>query len=114
MQVIQMGGKTLGKDMAGFAITDDRKPKKISWQLHPVIYKVYNANGQGEYSNGISPQFPVDEYASLPLKSLGQADETLLQSALGKVSSKSAYFETFTHQIKIITESEKPFSMGKH
>ncbi|WBV57005.1 S41 family peptidase [Chryseobacterium daecheongense] len=114
MQVIQMGGKTLGKDMAGFAITDDRKPKKISWQLHPVIYKVYNANGQGEYSNGISPQFPVDEYASLPLKSLGQADETLLQSALGKVSSKSAYFETLTHQVKIITESEKPLSMGKH
>ena len=50
LQVIHAGDVTLGKDMAGFAIEDRRKPKKITWQLHPVIYKVFNANGEGGYS----------------------------------------------------------------
>ncbi|ASW75809.1 peptidase S41 [Chryseobacterium piperi] len=110
VQVIQVGGTTLGKDMAGFSISDDRKPKKISWQLHPVIYKVYNANGHGEYNNGISPQVPVDEYASLPLMPLGQADETLLQTVLGKIYSKSVQENTI--QVKILSESERPFSLS--
>jgi C-terminal processing protease CtpA/Prc len=75
MQVIQLGEKTLGKDMAGFAIEDKRKPKKISWQIHPVIYKVFNANGEGGYSNGIAPQILVDEYSSLPLLPLGESQK---------------------------------------
>lgn len=110
LQVIQVGGTTLGKDMAGFAISDDRKPKKISWQIHPVIYKVYNANGEGEYSNGISPQLPMDEYASLPLMPLGQSEETLLQAVLNKIYSKSTNQENSNNNVKIITESEKPLS----
>lgn len=112
LQVIQAGGITLGKDMAGFSISDDRKPKKISWQLHPVIYKVYNANGEGEYSNGIAPQLPVDEYSSLPLMPLGQSDETLLQVVLGKVYSKSVNSENPGHNVKILSESERPFSLS--
>ncbi|ASK28783.1 peptidase S41 [Chryseobacterium sp. T16E-39] len=109
LQVIQVGDTTLGKDMAGFAISDDRKPKKISWQLHPVIYKVYNADGQGEYSNGISPQIPINEYISLPLAQLGEANEILLQTVLNKIYSKSAYQENSNNNVKILTESEKPF-----
>ncbi|WP_234047743.1 S41 family peptidase [Chryseobacterium paridis] len=109
IQVIQVGDTTLGKDMAGFAISDDRKPKKISWQLHPVIYKVYNANGQGEYSNGISPQIPMNEYISLPLAQLGEANESLLQAVLNKIYSKSAHQENSNNNVKILTESERPF-----
>ncbi|MDH6250599.1 carboxyl-terminal processing protease [Chryseobacterium sp. H1D6B] len=112
LQVIQAGGTTLGKDMAGFSITDERKPKKISWQLHPVIYKVYNADGEGEYSSGISPQVPIDEYASLPLLPLGQSDETLLQAVLGKIYSKSTNSEKTNSDVKILSESERPFSLS--
>jgi C-terminal processing protease CtpA/Prc len=113
LQVIQVGGTTLGKDMAGFAISDDHKPKKISWQIHPVIYKVYNANGEGEYSGGISPQIPINEYTSLPLAPLGDADEILLQAVLNKIYSKSTNQENSNNSVKIITESEKPFSIVK-
>jgi C-terminal processing protease CtpA/Prc len=113
LQVIQVGGTTLGKDMAGFAISDDHKPKKISWQIHPVIYKVYNANGEGEYSGGISPQIPINEYTSLPLAPLGDADEVLLQAVLNKIYSKSTNQENSNNSVKIITESEKPFSIVK-
>jgi C-terminal processing protease CtpA/Prc len=110
MQVIQIGGVTLGKDMAGFVIEDKRKPKKISWQIHPVIYKVFNANGEGGYSNGIAPQIAMNEYLTLPLLPLGDSNETLLSSALNKIYSKSAIHKSGSDQnVKILFESDNPF-----
>lgn len=113
VQVIQVGDTTLGKDMAGFAVTDDSKSQKITWQIHPVIYKVYNANGEGEYSGGISPQIPINEYTSLPLIQLGESEEILLHAVLNKIYSKSVNHENSNNNVKIITESEKPFSIFK-
>jgi carboxyl-terminal processing protease len=109
MQVIQVGEKTLGKDMAGFAIEDKRKPKKISWQLHPVIYKVFNADGEGGYSNGIAPQIIVDEYTSLPLLPLGDSGETLISSVLQKIYSKSLNSQSISDKkVKVLFQSDKP------
>ncbi|WPO89206.1 S41 family peptidase [Chryseobacterium sp. HR92] len=107
MQVIQIGDTTLGKDMAGFVVEDKRKPRKISWQIHPVIYKVFNANGAGEYSNGISPQVIVNEYAGLPLLPLGDPNETLISSALNGGYFKSAGQEK-NGEAKILFQSDVP------
>jgi C-terminal processing protease CtpA/Prc len=107
MQVIQIGDTTLGKDMAGFVVEDKRKPRKISWQIHPVIYRVFNANGAGEYSNGISPQVIVNEYAGLPLLPLGDPNETLISSALNGGYFKSAGQEK-NGEAKILFQSDVP------
>lgn len=107
MQVIQIGDTTLGKDMAGFVVEDKRKPRKISWQIHPVIYKVFNASGTGEYSNGISPQVMINEYAGLPLLPLGDPNETLISSALNGGYFKSAAQEK-TGSVKILYQSDVP------
>ncbi|UTX49081.1 S41 family peptidase [Chryseobacterium sp. MA9] len=107
MQVIQIGDTTLGKDMAGFVVEDKRKPRKISWQIHPVIYKVFNANGTGEYSNGISPLVIVNEYAGLPLLPLGDPNETLISSALNGGYFKSAGQEK-NGGAKILFQSDVP------
>ncbi|MCW3162736.1 S41 family peptidase [Chryseobacterium oryctis] len=109
LQVIQVGDVTLGKDMAGFVVEDKRKPKKISWQMHPVIYKVFNANGEGGYNNGITPQIMVDEYDNLPLRPLGDSDEVLLSSVLNKIYSKSANKETSQTKMKVLFQSDSPF-----
>lgn len=107
MQVIQIGDTTLGKDMAGFVVEDKRKPRKISWQIHPVIYKVFNASGAGEYSSGISPQSNVNEFTGLPLLPLGDPNETLISSALN-----GGYFKSADHEkngnIKILFQSDVP------
>ncbi|MCC3214474.1 peptidase S41 [Chryseobacterium sp. X308] len=107
IQVMQIGDTTLGKDMAGFVVEDKRKPRKISWQIHPVIYKVFNANGAGEYSNGIPPQSNVNEFAGLPLLPLGDPNETLISSALN-----GGYFKSAGHEkngnIKILFQSDVP------
>jgi uncharacterized phage-associated protein len=92
--------------MAGFVIEDKRKPKKITWQIHPVVYKVFNANGEGNYSNGIAPQLAVNEFVNLPLRSLGDADEVLLSSVLSKIYSKSANKEIDQENVKILFQSE--------
>ncbi len=113
LQVIQVGEKTLGKDMAGFAIEDRRKPKKISWQIHPVIYKVFNASGAGGYSSGIAPQVSVDEYNMLPLLPLGDPEETLLASALHKIYSKPSHDRQVSdddQKLKVLFQSDNPFA----
>ncbi|KFF17877.1 S41 family peptidase [Chryseobacterium sp. JM1] len=108
LQVVQVGDVTLGKDMAGFMVEDKRKPKKISWQLHPVIYKVFNASGEGGYSNGIVPQVAANEFAALPLLPLGDSEEALISSALNSIYSKSARREVMDKGVKILFQSDTP------
>ncbi|MFN1218817.1 S41 family peptidase [Chryseobacterium kwangjuense] len=108
MQVLQVGDATFGKDMAGFMVEDKTKPKKISWQLHPVIYKVFNANGEGAYSTGIPPQIAVSEYASLPLLPLGDSEETLISSALNKIYLKLKGENALDKKVKILFQSDTP------
>lgn len=86
MQVVQIGAKTLGKDMSGWDIDDKRNPPKISWQIHPMIYKLYNANNEGNYSNGIPPSIPVSEFLNLPILELGNPEEALLKRALLEIN----------------------------
>ncbi|WP_294328837.1 S41 family peptidase [uncultured Chryseobacterium sp.] len=114
LQVIQVGEVTLGKDMAGFIIEDKRKPQKIRWQMHPVIYKVFNANGTGEYSNGILPQVSVNEYVVLPLLPLGDPNETLISSVLNGAYFKSTHQGVSSKEVKILYQSDvPPIAVGK-
>ncbi|MDN3693694.1 S41 family peptidase [Chryseobacterium tructae] len=115
LQVIQVGDVTLGKDMAGFTVEDKRKPQKIHWQLHPVIYKVFNANGAGEYSNGISPQISVNEYTVLPLLPLGDPNETLISSVLNGAQFKSVNQGISSENVKVLYQSDvPPISVGRN
>lgn len=82
--VIQIGKQTLGKDMASFLIKDYRNPQIVpNWEIYPMIYKLYNASGSGDYTNGIVPDQVVDELAALPLKSFGDLADPLIQKCLG-------------------------------
>lgn len=80
--VIQIGQTTVGKDMASFAIADERKPATVNLVLHPLVFKLYNANGKGDYSSGLTPDYTVDEFSTLPLKQFGDAADPLLNQAL--------------------------------
>lgn len=96
MEVIQIGTKTSGKDMAGFPVVDESNPKKSPWEIHPMIYKVYNAKDQGDYAKGLIPQFEVSEYSVLPLLPFGNPQEALLSVALNKIFSQAG---RITHRI---------------
>ena len=110
--VVQVGTKTLGKDMAGFPIKDETNAKKISWEMHPMIYKVYNADGKGDYPNGLEPHLEADEYHTLPLLALGDENEMLLSVALGRASSKKTKHKvTAVFVREVLAESEDPGSV---
>lgn len=89
MQVIVIGEKTIGKDEASFLISDLRNPKLVDWEMHPIIYKLFNASGDGNYSSGITPDILVNELASLPLLPFGESNDPLLKAALSNISGKA-------------------------
>ena len=82
MDVITIGEKTMGKDVAGFPIEDESDSGDNAWILYPAIYKLYNASGQGNYSSGIIPSVILDELAQVEIFPLGDKRETLLKNAL--------------------------------
>jgi carboxyl-terminal processing protease len=85
MQVIQIGGTTHGKDEGSVTIQDRRSPKLIPWIIKPIAFKLFNANDQGNYHNGLTPDLQVNEYARLPLPLLGDVEEPLIEKALEQI-----------------------------
>lgn len=93
MKVITIGEKTVGKDVAGFAIEDNRISGQQGWVLYPVIYKLFNAADEGNYSMGITPSVVLNEIQNLEIFPLGDTREVLINRALNGVSAakESAY-----------------------
>lgn len=89
MQVTLIGAKTIGKDEASFLISDMRNPRQVQWEMHPIIYKLFNASGNGNYSAGINPDIPVNELASLPLLPFGEANDPLVKAAIASITAKA-------------------------
>lgn len=81
-QVVQIGDTTQGKDQASFKIYDYRQPQVVKYELNPIVYKLFNANGSGGYSKGIIPSYLSDELSVFPLGELGTADDVLIAQAL--------------------------------
>lgn len=81
-QVTMIGEKTLGKDEASFRIEDKRTPRQIDWILSPIVYKVADAQGRGDYSSGLPPDYAINEFSSLPLPAPGLPGDLSLNKAL--------------------------------
>ncbi|GEP94267.1 peptidase S41 [Chitinophaga cymbidii] len=82
LNLVQIGETTAGKDEASFTITDQRSPREVEWTLQPIVYKLFNKNGEGGYSAGITPQHAVSEMSALPLGAIGAGDDALTGKAL--------------------------------
>ncbi|MDR6944246.1 S41 family peptidase [Mucilaginibacter pocheonensis] len=89
IQVVLIGERTRGKDEASFKIADARVPKQVEWEMHPIVYKLFNAAGSGGYSGGIDPDIKIVEFDNLPLQSFGTWEDPLVKAALDKISGKS-------------------------
>jgi carboxyl-terminal processing protease len=82
LQVIRIGTKTRGKDEASFVIEDTRNPRQVDWVMIPTVYKIFDANDKGSYSNGLLPDHEVNEFSSLPLQDMGYPGDQLVDKAL--------------------------------
>ena len=85
MQVIHIGETTRGKNEGSITIEDTRKPRVINWALQPIIVKLADKNGEGDYDQGLTPDYEVDETDVLPLLPLGSKEDPLVAKALSLI-----------------------------
>lgn len=93
MNVITVGEKTFGKDVAGFPIEDNRVAGNKGWILYPSIYKLFNAKHEGNYSQGINPLVNLNEIQDLEVFPLGNRSEILLRNVLRNITGNTGKME---------------------
>lgn len=59
MTVVHIGATTVGKDKASMTVKSDNE--RIKWQLQPLISRLTDANGTGNYINGLTPDAKVSD-----------------------------------------------------
>ncbi|GAA0540092.1 S41 family peptidase [Chitinophaga japonensis] len=85
-EVVQIGQSTYGKDKGAVIISDMRSPKRIPWVLQPITYNLSNTSGAGGYTQGLTPQYVVNELSHQPLSPIGDENEPLLAKAISILS----------------------------
>ncbi|MCS3799300.1 C-terminal processing protease CtpA/Prc [Chitinophagaceae bacterium OAS944] len=79
--VVRIGEITLGKDEASFPIEDQRNPRQVAWVIMPIVYKIADANGKGDYATGLTPHHAVVETSKLPLAPIGKPGDLPVDKA---------------------------------
>jgi carboxyl-terminal processing protease len=91
MTVVQIGDITTGKNVGSVTLYDsptfgkeDRNPNH-RYAMQPLVLKIVNGVGFGDYQNGLKPDFELKETLST-LNVLGSPTEPLLSLAIGKIN----------------------------
>ena len=91
--VIQIGDKTVGKNVGSITLYDSPNFTKSNanprhkYAMQPLVLKTANKSGFGDYQNGLSPNtnnILIEDIGNLGV--LGTANEPLLQKALDLIS----------------------------
>ena len=83
--VIHVGGTTVGKDEFStlFESSSPRLKEKdeTDWGIQPIVGKYKNANGEGDFEQGLVPQHFVNE-VNYPYAPMGSIEDRLVAKAL--------------------------------
>jgi C-terminal processing protease CtpA/Prc len=89
--VVQIGDLTVGKNVGSVTLYDsptygkeNRNPKH-RYAMQPIVLKIVNSVGFGDYQSGLAPNFLLKENIST-LDVLGSPTEPLLSLAIGKIT----------------------------
>lgn len=88
INVVHIGKVTVGKNQASSTIYDQRKPERISWAIQPIMFKLANKDGFGDYESGLSPQYIINELDQ-SLYPLGDIHDPLLAKALNLIDGST-------------------------
>lgn len=91
MEVVQIGDVTVGKNVGSVTLYDspdfgkeNRNPNH-KYAMQPIVLKITNASGFGDYFNGLTPTYQQKETLS-SLGILGDSSEPYLNLAIGKIT----------------------------
>ena len=89
--VVQIGDVTVGKNVGSVTLydsptfgTQNRNPKH-RYAMQPIVLKIVNSQGYGDYFNGLQPDYLLKETLST-LGTLGDTSEPLLSAAITKIT----------------------------
>lgn len=92
IDVIQIGDVTTGKNVGSITLYDSPTFSKTDintshkYAMQPIVLKIVDKNGFGDYTAGISPDIPfhiVENFANLGV--LGNPNESLLSAAIADI-----------------------------
>lgn len=101
--VVHIGETTVGKNEGSLTIVDEREPRQIEWGIQPIVVKLANKNGFGDYPNGLDPQYEINEWNFLPWAPIGSLDDPLLAQALNLIDPSIQLLTAKTMSIKAQT-----------
>jgi C-terminal processing protease CtpA/Prc len=91
MDVVQIGDVTTGKNVGSITLYDsptfgkDNRNPNHRYAMQPIVLKIVNAAGFGDYFNGLTPTHQLKENIG-NLDVLGNSTEPLLSTAIGKIT----------------------------
>lgn len=91
ISVVQIGEKTVGKNVGSVTLYDSPNFGKTNrnsnhrYAMQPLVLKIVNSDGFGDYQNGLDPTFQQIEYLNT-LGVLGDTDEPLLSTTISKIT----------------------------
>ncbi|TDE27781.1 peptidase S41 [Flavobacterium ranwuense] len=101
INVIQIGDVTVGKNVGSVTLYDsptfgseNRNPNH-RYAMQPIVLKIVNSNGFGDYFNGLQPDYLIKETIST-YGVLGDTAEPLLSTAIGKITGTSRMLKQST------------------
>lgn len=95
-----VGEKTVGKNVGSWTMEPDND--NIKWKLQPITFQTYNVKNKSDYAKGMIPDVHADDFDLLGtgLKSLGDIEETLLATAIEKITNKVKSSKTKEAKVK--------------
>ncbi|WP_300976720.1 S41 family peptidase [Flavobacterium sp.] len=91
INVVQIGDVTTGKNVGSITLYDSPTFQKENvnpshkYAMQPLVLKIVNADGFGDYQSGLTPTFELKETIST-FGVLGDVNEPLLKLAIGKIT----------------------------
>lgn len=91
VEVIQIGGTTTGKNVGSVTLYDSpnygsqNKNPRHKYAMQPLVFKIVNSTGFGEYQSGLAPDVLLSENLA-EMKSLGDATELFLATAISEIT----------------------------
>ncbi|SCY66210.1 S41 family peptidase [Flavobacterium caeni] len=87
IDVVQIGDRTIGKNVGSITLYDSPSFSKLGaspnhrYAMQPLVLKIVNKVGFGDYVNGLQPDEPIQENIQ-NLGALGNTNEPLLNAAI--------------------------------
>ena len=112
MEVIVIGGKTVGKNVGSIALEDEENPKN-NYGILPIVSRSYNSLDQSEYGEGFPANVEGNELSQPALLPLGDTNEFLLKLAIGKIMGQPSSRMDLVDRMDIGSSMESKVRFGK-